>query len=104
MTEGDGTVATPLPPATAPSQPATNGPRAPLTVATLTDEKNPNAPARAVVMGKTYDYRLPLAAYGGHFDKERQLWTFDNEQQARDAVNDCSRLFAMRAARRGGGA
>jgi hypothetical protein len=53
------------------------------------------------VSGKTYGAQLVLGAHGGRFDKERTVWVFPNETDASAAVEECARLFRMRAARGG---
>ena len=76
----------------------------PLTVALLTGNGEADSKPIVAVAGKTFEFRLELAAYGGSFDKGRQMWTFPTEEDARAAVADCDRLWKMRATRRGGSA
>jgi hypothetical protein len=72
---------------------------APLTVATLTGAEGKTTTA---VLGNTYDAKLILAAHGGKYDNVRKFWTFDSSDEATAAVALGNRLYAMRAARRGG--
>jgi len=74
-----------------------NGASAPFSVALLTTPGQ--SEPTATVMGKTYGAQIVLSAYGGHFDKTRQMWVFPTEAEASAAAGECSRLWTMRAAR-----